>query len=174
MARGQIKLMLLLALFATPMLAAWLAYAYLPPTRASNYGELLKPIPLDLPALADSSGQATPWAAFRGKWVLLVVAPAGCGEPCAKTAYLSRQVRLAQGKEQARIERVILGSLGQAWPELDGAYTGHLPESRQGLVPVGMYLVDPLGNLMMRFPVEPDGKRVIRDLRQLLKASGVG
>lgn len=174
MTRGQFKLVLLLALFAAPVFAAWLAYAYWLPLRTGNYGELLAPEPLDLPALTDPSGQSVPWVALRGKWVLLVSAPSGCHEACARVVYLSRQVRLAQGREQVRIERVLLVGPGQARPWFDGIYTGRLAESRPEPIEGGLYLVDPLGNLMMRFPPDPDGARVIHDLRRLLKVSGVG
>ncbi len=182
MTRTQLKLLLLLAVFAAPALAAWLVYAWWQPSRLGNYGELLPPQPLVLPALLDPTGQTTPWTALRGKWVLLVVAPGNCDGACAHAAYLARQARLAQGREQERIERVLLGSSGDmAWPHRDGAYRALLgqpgnPLAQPGgaLAQGGLFLVDPLGNLMMRFPDKADGKGVIRDLRQLLKASRIG
>lgn len=173
MRRGQAKLLMLLALFSAPLLIAWLTYAYGPPVRTGNYGELLTPTPLVLPPLADPSGQVLAGEALRGKWLLLVVAPAGCDKACADTLHLARQARLAQGREQGRVVRVLLaGRPDQAWPDRQGAYTGTLAVWPQALARGGLYLVDPLGNLMLRFPDHPDGVRVIRDLRHLLKASG--
>lgn len=175
MTRTQLKLLLLLAVFAAPALAAWLTYAWWQPSRLGNYGELLPPQPLTLPALLDPAGKTTPWADLRGKWVLLVVAPGNCDGACAHAAYLARQVRLAQGREQERIERVLLGSRGDmVWPHRDGAYRALLAQPGGALAQGGLYLVDPLGNLMMRFPDKAEGKGVIRDLRQLLKASQIG
>lgn len=175
MSRGQFKLILLLAVFSAPVLAAWLAYAYGPPVRAGNYGELLTPTELVLPPLAGPAGQVMPWAALRGKWLMLVVAPEGCYGACTQTLYLARQARLAQGREQDRIERVLIGGrAGMVWPDQQGAYVVVLAKLPPALAHGGLYLVDPQGNLMLRFPDNPDGGRVIRDLRHLLMASGAG
>jgi len=174
MSRGQFKLILLLAVFSAPVLAAWLAYAYGPPVRAGNYGELLAPTRLVLPPLADPSGQILASDTLRGRWLLLVAAPDGCDQACADSLRLARQARLAQGREQGRVARVLLGGPDQAWPDREGAYTGALAAWPPVLARGGLYLVDPQGNLMLRFPDHPDGGRVIRDLRHLLMASGAG
>lgn len=171
MTRGRLKLLLLLALFAAPVLAAWLAHAYGPSVPAGNYGELLPPAPLTLPTLTDPAGRAAPGETLRGRWLLLVAAPGGCDAACARMVHLARQVRLAQGREQGRVERVLLGTPEQGWPYRDGAYVGALAPLALAR---GLYLVDPLGNLMMRFPDGADGEGVIGDLRRLLKASGAG
>ncbi|MDD4880841.1 MAG: hypothetical protein PHR30_15980 [Gallionellaceae bacterium] len=175
MRRGQARLLMLLALFAAPLLAAWLAYAYVPPVRTGNYGELLTPTGLVLPPLAGPAGQVMPWAALRGKWLMLVVAPEGCQGACTQTLYLARQARLAQGREQARIERVLIGGrAGMVWPDQQGAYVVVLAALPPALARGGLFLVDPQGNLMLRFPDDPDAGGVIRDLRHLLSASGAG
>lgn len=178
MTRSQLKLLALLTFFAAPVLAAWLSYAYWPPQQ-SHYGALLAPAPLDLPALTDPAGQARNWSELRGKWVLLVVNTAGCDASCVRATYLARQVRLAQGREQDRIERVFLGPRAASdWPHRDGVYRAALPQdaalSQTALPQSGLYLVDPLGNLMLRFPDLPDGGQMIRDLRRLLQASQIG
>jgi cytochrome oxidase Cu insertion factor (SCO1/SenC/PrrC family) len=173
MTRSQLKLLALLAFFAAPAIAAWLSYAYWPPQQR-HYGELLAPAPLDLPALTDPAGQTRNWSELRGKWVLLVVNTADCDTSCARATYLARQVRLAQGREQERIERVFIGPRAAAdWPHLDGVYRAALPQAAS-LPQSGLYLVDPLGNLMLRFPDPPDGGLMIRDLRRLLQASQIG
>lgn len=177
---SQLKLLALLALFAAPALAAWLVHAWWQPSRFSNYGELLPPHPLALANLRDASGAVLPWSGLRGKWVLLVAAPDGCDAACARAtcaqaAWLARQARLAQGREQARIERVLLGARPEeSWPHDEGAWRATMSTPPAALAQGGLFLVDPLGNLMMRFPEPVDGEGVIRDLRRLLQASRVG
>jgi hypothetical protein len=172
---SRAKLLLLIALFASPALAAWLTYTLWQPQRFTNYGTLLAPRALELPALKDEAGKAVDWAALRGKWVLLVAAPKGCIARCSHDSYLARQVRLAQGRDQSRIERILLGTAETVeWPHGDGAYRGTLDQLPPALAKGGLFLVDPRGNLMMGFPQDADGERVIRDMKQLLRASGEG
>ncbi len=170
------KLLLLMALFAAPALAAWLTYAWWTPGHFTNYGTLLAPRALALPSLRDEAGRTVAWSELRGRWVLLVAAPAGCDARCAHDSYLARQARLAQGRESGRVARVLAGEgvEAKAWRHADGAYRvapGPLPPA---LANGGLFLVDPRGNLMMAFPPLADGEGVIRDLRQLLRASREG
>lgn len=172
--RPRAKLLLLMALFASPALAAWLAYVWWPPARFSNHGTLLPPRALELPTLRDEAGARVAWAELRGRWVLLVAAPAGCDPRCAENSYLARQARLAQGRESGRVARVLAGDVAREdWPHGDGAYraAGPLPPS---LAQGGLFLVDPRGRLMMAFPPEAGSEGVILDLRQLLRASREG
>lgn len=172
---GRAKLLLLMALFASPTLAAWLAYGWWQPERFTNYGTLLEPRSLELPPLRDEAGKALDWSALRGRWVLLVAVAGGCDAHCIQASYLARQVRLAQGRDQARIARVLAGTAASPdWPYPDGAYRVALERLPPVVEGGGLFLVDPRGNLMMRFPRNADGERVIRDLKQLLRASGEG
>jgi hypothetical protein len=175
LAEPRVKLLLLMALFASPALAAWLAYAYWQPDRFTNYGTLLPPQALGLPPLLDEAGTAVEWSGLRGSWVLLVTAPHNCEARCGHDSFLAHQVRLAQGREQGRIVRVFLGTGGEGtWPHGDGAYRVTMRPLPVALAGGGLFLVDPLGRLMMAFPPRADGERVIRDLKQLLRASGAG
>jgi hypothetical protein len=129
MTRSQLKLLALLAFFAAPALAAWLSYAYLaaataPLRRSAGAGAAR-------PAGADRPGRQTRnWSELRGKWVLLVVNTADCDASCARATYLARQVRLAQGREQERIERVFLGPRAASdWPHRDGVYRAAPPQA---------------------------------------------
>jgi len=172
---SRAKLLLMMALFASPALAAWMTYAWWQPERFTNYGTLLEPRALDLPALQDEAGKTQAWSGLRGKWVLLVAAPKDCDARCAHDSYLSRQVRIAQGRDQDRIERVLAATVQEAgWPHPDGAYRTTLAPLPAPLADGGLFLVDPQGRLMMRFPPQADGERVIRDMKQLLRASREG
>lgn len=140
------------------------------PGTTSNYGELVEPRPLPSPALAP----------LRGKWVLVAFDAAACDAYCEKKLYYLRQVRRAQGEAAHRVERLwVLTDGGSPRPELLAAIEGtriarfsteHFP----GEPAAHIYLVDPLGNLMMRFPRDPDPSRMIKDLQRLLKYSRIG
>jgi cytochrome oxidase Cu insertion factor (SCO1/SenC/PrrC family) len=175
--RGRVKLLLLAALFAVPAVAGWLAYLFdWAPGTTSNYGELIEP----------RTVRGAPLEALRGKWVMVSFDAPACDAYCEKKLYFMRQVRKAQGRELARIERLwLLTAPGAPRKELLEAIEGtHVapaaaaaPEaqfpSRKALAD-HIYLVDPLGNLMMRYPRDPDPSRMIRDLQRLLKYSRIG
>ena len=174
--RGRVKLALLVAFFLLPIGASWVIWRFdLAPGAAGNYGTLLSPRPAALPALAG----------LKGKWVLVQFDSGACAVACERKHYFMRQVRRAQGKEMARIERLwVITDAAQPAPALLSAIEGTaiagqgaalasaFPAERA--VTEHIYLVDPLGNLMMRFPRDPDPARVIKDLKHLLKFSGFG
>lgn len=174
--RGRYKLLALGAFFALPVLAGWVAYltGWVPGT-TSNYGTLLPPKPLGTPALE----------ALRGKWVLVQIDGAACDARCERKLYYMRQVRRAQGGEMRRVERLwlVTGS-APVRPELLAAIedTRIARGDAKLLAAFGageaasehIYLVDPLGNLMLRFPRDPDPSKMVKDLERLLKYSGIG
>ena len=135
-----------------------------------NYGELLPPRVVAGP----------PLEAVRGKWVLVSFDPAACDAYCERKLYFMRQVRRAQGKEMERIERLwVVIDGGTPRPELLAAAenmksTNVRIEGFPGRTQDHIYVVDPLGNLMMRFPRDPDPSRMIKDLQRLLKLSRFG
>jgi len=184
---SRTKFLLVLAVFALPMVAAWVAYFGWRPTGHSNYGTLLdRPVPLADTAGEMSDGQPYDLDTLKGKWVMVHVGPAACDAVCEKSLYLMRQIRITQGKEQSRIERL--------WVVDDGGVPAvSALEGQEGLVvwkpespaflsqfrvsdvrESHIWLVDPLGNLMLRFPADPDPKGMMKDLKLLLKASQVG
>jgi hypothetical protein len=174
--RGRVKLVLLGLFFAAPFALAWLAYWLdWAPGATSNYGELVTP-PRPL--------AGAPWEDLRGKWVLVTIDAGSCDAYCERKLYFMRQLRRAQGKDQARVARL--------WLLTDGARPGaalleaiegtHVAPAQAlaasfpaaGAVRDHIYLVDPLGNLMMRYPRDPDPSRMLKDLQRLLKVSGIG
>ena len=170
--RGRVKLALLGLFFAAPLVLAWLAYRLdWAPGATSNYGELVTP-PRPL------SGAAL--ERLRGKWVLVSFDAPACDAYCERKLYFMRQVRRAQGKEMDRVERlwVLTGDgkpRAELLPGIDGTrFARFSPEGFPGNAPDHLYLVDPLGNLMMRFPRDPEPRGVIKDLQRLLKYSRAG
>ncbi|MGP1676388.1 MAG: SCO family protein [Giesbergeria sp.] len=174
------------ALCLAPFVAAVIAYYYWQPRGGMNYGDLIAVHPLIDPPLRHLDQRAFRLSALRGKWILLQLDEAGCAAACRAKLYNMRQVRLAQGREMERIERVWL-ILDEApletllMREYDG--TRMLRAAGSPIVaefpPAGgardhIYLIDPLGNLMLRFPKDADPRRMRKDLARLLRASRIG
>ena len=169
----RLKLATLFAVCAAPFVLGWLAYEYRWISgKTANYGELIAPHSL-----------AGPLAPLRGKWVLVTFDAPACGATCEKKLYIVRQVRRAQGKDAERIERLwLLTEAGKPRAELLAAIEGShvVPASAEllasfpGTPAEHIYLVDPLGNLMLRFPAQADPSKMIKDLQRLLKYSGFG
>jgi hypothetical protein len=182
-ARSRLTLWLIFAVCAAPLIASYAAYYFLRPAAHVNYGELLEPRPLPAAALALADGRPFRLTELKGEWVLVTVGAAACDERCRERLVYMRQVRLAQGKEAERIERVwLLSDEGVPGAALVAEHPGliiardpgatilsALPAARTAADHI--YVVDPLGNLMMRFPADPDPRRMLKDVARLLRHS---
>lgn len=128
---------------------------------------------------------------WDGRWLMLHIGPAACDEACRQELWLTRQIRLTTGRERERVERLwILTDEGTPDPaiiaEHEGLWVvrlgsradqGALVENWLSVATRGssnIWLVDPLGNLMMRFPDNPDPNGIKKDMNRLLKASRIG
>lgn len=174
------------ALCLAPFVAALITYYYWQPQRRMNYGELIAARALIDPPLRHLDQRAFRLSELRGKWILLQLDEAECAAACKGKLYSMRQVRLALGSEMERVERVWL-ILDEAPLEtlLMREYEGTrmLRTGGSSLLaefdPAGgardhVYLIDPLGNLMLRFPKDADPREMHRDLTRLLRASRIG
>ena len=184
----RLKLILVMGIFALPVLASYLAYfVWQPQGAARNYGALIPPVTLaETLTLAGPNQTEVPLKSLRGKWLLLHVDNADCAQACEQKMYVMRQVRLMQGREQERVQRLWLIADGQApRAALQQEYAGTqwLTDPRRavigklaadGDVKQYIYMIDPLGNVMMRWPANPDMKRMFKDIERLLKASQIG
>lgn len=196
---SRAKFLFIVALFALPIVASYLAYfVWRPAGAVRNYGVLLAPqtLPETLRLTQVLGGDALPLSTLRGKWLLVQVDPASCGTACERKLYAMRQVRLMQGRDQTRLERLWIVSDGKTpAPALQENYAGTLllADKTQVLLPTlaqasapgstsqadagaqqGIYLIDPLGNLILRWPAAPDIKRMHKDMERLLRASQIG
>ena len=182
--RSRLILLLVLALCAAPVIASFVAYFWLKPSGRVNYGELLLP-PQPLPAavLVGADGRPFKFTDLKGSWVLVSADKAACDERCNTKLVYMRQVRLAQGKESERVERVWLLT-DDATPDarvlaeqeglrvVRAAGSSVLAALPAKTTPEAhIYVVDPLGNLMMRFPENPDPRRILKDVARLLRHS---
>lgn len=182
-------LYLVIAVCAAPVLASYYAYYFVRPDGRSNYGDLIDPQralpPLHLTTL---DGRPYDAAALRGKWVMLMAASGECASECVDRLYHMRQVRMTTGKDRDRISRVWLVTDSmpvstQLIREYDGMelLRADPQEVARWLAAEGedrfdrrIYMADPLGNLMMRFPVDADPSKTKRDVSKLLRASRIG
>jgi hypothetical protein len=188
--KGRWKLFAILAVCATPMIASYLAYYVVKPQGRTNYGALIDPRAYPIPALGSATLDGRPVSLndYKGKWIMLQVKGAECDEACTKNLYDMRQLRLAQGKDMDRVERVWLITDNKPLEtilmrEYDGTRMIRVnPDLVRAWLPVEpgttvtdhMYMIDPLGNLMMRFPKDADPNKIKKDLAKLLKASRIG
>lgn len=186
---GRWKMLLIWAVCAAPVIGSYLAYYVFKPQARSNYGQLIDPQrplpgPQALP-LTDLQGRAVDATRLRGQWLLMVVAGGRCDNRCEALLYQQRQLREMLGKDKDRLDRVWLvhddepvrdalrPALQDVWilrvaPDRLAAWLA--PGSGQEL-PAHLYLVDPLGHWMMRFPPDAEPARVKRDLDKLMRAA---
>jgi len=187
---GRWRMFAVLAICAAPVIASYFTYFVLRPQGRSNYGELVTPtraLPDDLP-LATLDGAPVKAASLRGQWLLLVVADAACDTRCEQKLYLQRQLREMLGADKERVDKVwLVTDAGTPRPEVLRAIAPGQPATvlrvpREALarwlqpapghaLADHLFVVDPMGEWMMREPASPEPARVKRDLERLLRAS---
>ena len=189
---GRWKMILVMLLCASPVVASYLTYYVIRPEGRRNFGELIEPQrPLPDSLARQTDGKTTHLRALKGQWLLVSIVNAGggpCDAACAHTLYLQRQLHTSLGKERDKVDRVLLLLDDQALEPALRAQLGdvtilNLPQAvvQSWLQPAKgqvlqdhLYLVDPLGNWMMRFPPQIDlgaAAKVKRDLDRLLRAA---
>ena len=187
--KGRWRLIMLVLVTAAPVLASYFTYYVVKPQGSNFYGQLINP-GIELPAIdaVDAQGKQTDLRSLRGQWLMVTVADAACDAACEKTLYLARQLHTGLGAEHDRLDRVWLAT-GDApvsdklLQALNGATVLRLDEARiaQWLTPEPqhklsehIYLVDPQGYWMMRFPATADldnAAKIKKTLNRLLRAA---
>jgi cytochrome oxidase Cu insertion factor (SCO1/SenC/PrrC family) len=195
--RSRAKFLLLALLFFGPLAIAMWGY-YLSggwrPAGQTEHGDLVYPArPLPSFSFRSSDGGQLARKDLDGMWTLLYIDGWDCDTGCVDALVNTRQIRLALGKDMDRIQRVFLVNgpccelrdLGQEHPDLkiawlDGrdraAFTKVLPSDQQTdpLLSGNIYLIDPLGNLMMRYGPRSEPKGILTDMKKLLRLSHIG
>jgi hypothetical protein len=187
---GRLKMLLVLGVCAAPVIASYLTYFVIRPQGRTNYSELIqpqKPLPADLP-LADLQGRAVAPASLKGQWLMIVVSSAACNAVCEKQLWVQRQLRETLGREKERVDKVwLIDDAGTPRAETLQGVTVHteatvlrapaaaiaawLQPAEGHALEDHLYIVDPLGNWMMRVPPDPDPSKLKRDVEKLLRAS---
>ena len=187
---GRIRMLLVMAVCAAPIIFSYLTYYVIRPQSASSFGELIEP-QRDIPAITatDLKGQAIDLQSLRGQWLFVMVAGGACDSECERMLYVQRQLHKSLGREKDRVERVwlvsdtapvsdalvqalqgatVLRADGQALAKWLSPAAGHELKDH-------FYLVDPMGRWMMRFPSKQEGAeapvKIKRDLERLLRAA---
>jgi len=186
---GRWKMILVMLCCAAPVIASYFTYYVIRPEGRHVYGELIDP-QRTMPEVVGTTPAGAPvrLSTLKGQWLLVAVADAACDALCEQQLYLQRQLRESLGREKDRVDRVWLVSDTAPVPaRLDNGLQGATvlrvsatelarwlaPESGHALAE-HFYVVDPMGNWMMRFPARMDtagAARAKRDLERLLRAS---
>jgi hypothetical protein len=187
---GRWRMLLILLACAAPVIASYLTYYVIRPQGRTNYGTLIQPtrtLPADL-ALLTLDGQPVAPAALRGQWLMVVVGAGTCDAGCEKRLYFQRQLHAMLGRERDRLDRVwlVTGTAAPSPAVLQAAAVGSAltalradreavarwlaPEAGHALED-HLYLVDPMGEWMLRVPADPEPARVKRDLDRVLRAT---
>lgn len=183
---GRWKMLAILLVCAAPVIASYFTYYVIRPEGRRNYGELVNSQPT-LPEMqgVNAQGQTVPLASLAGQWLLVSVADSACDAACEKHLYLQRQLRETLGREKDRLDWVWLrtgaAELREPLREATAAARVlHVDAAAlaQWLQPAPgqrledhLYVVDPMGHWMMRFPADIDPARAKRDIERLLRAS---
>lgn len=197
--KGQRSLLIMAAIFIGPMLLAYILVNnmhFFGDFNTRNHGELIDPAKhLQDVTLSRTDGEEFKLSELRNKWVMVYIGTASCDSKCSENLYKMRQSRLAQGGELKRITRLYISVDGKPSSTLQNVLAEHqglevvyggasqiqqvleqFNLTRQAVVDeeVGMFIVDPLGNLVMRYQTGFEAKGLIKDLSLLLKASYIG
>lgn len=187
---GKKSFLWLVAVFVTPVLLGTLLFFNMERLgfeRGSvNYGTLIQPaVPLKLDGLKQQKDAAKPEETIRKKWTLLYINLSDCNKACQDRLLLIKRVRLLTNEKMRRVRTVMVtdneslkATLANDYPDLvmtniesNSPFIQQFPEKQKNPV----YLIDPLGNLMMYYDdVEPNAKKMIKDLHRLLKYSHLG
>jgi hypothetical protein len=185
---GRWKMLGILLVCAAPVFLSYFMYYVVRPDGRTNYGSLLSPI-VDASKLnIKVDEKPATLAALKGKWLMVTVGPSSCDDACAERLYLARQVRETTGREKERIELVwVVTDSGKPSQKILDAYPtvkrvtaevdavgAVLPVEGSASVAAHTYVVDPLGNVIMRFPAKPDPSKMKKDMSKLLRASRIG
>ncbi|MDR6420695.1 SCO family protein [Paraburkholderia phenoliruptrix] len=189
--RGRWMLLLVAIVCGAPIAISYFMYYVVKPTGGTtSYGTLVepqRPIPDSL-VVTGEDGKPLKLASLRGHWLMISVDSSACDKACATKLYFMRQIRAAQGAERERVVEVWLRTdagkvadvIQKAYPDTDmlvadpAQVSAWLPVDQGTQISDHLYLVDPNGNLMMRFPKDPNPSKIKGDLTKLLKWSRIG
>lgn len=194
--RQRLGIIAVIALFVLPVASSYLLYySGWRPGGTVNYGELIQPPrPIQMPLMDDRFGQAVGEDWIYGKWTMLYLADDECGATCRERVFTIAKIRLGQNRNVNRLRNVLLltsqagfGGVSEWLREgADLLVLAPIQRDRSQVMqffdetglpgsPLGrLYLIDPQGNLMMRYPTDFDPTRLRKDLERLLKLSQVG
>lgn len=190
------QIWLLVGMFFAPLAVAFVLYYGVEgwrPHGSTNNGDLIEPRPLPTVALPTAQGSTANADFLRGKWTLVYVGDGGCDARCRAALVLMRQTRLSLNDDMSRVQRVFLATANCCDLEyLDREHNGVITVRTDGQEAAALlkefpqygdtavaqagriYIVDPLGNLMMSYSAQARPKGLLEDLKKLLRLSHIG
>lgn len=180
---NRLKFLLLLTLMCAPVIISYMLYFFEYRPESKHYGDLIPIVKITGKGTNQADNTILRMKDLHGKWVLVTVDSGYCDEVCQNKLYIMRQVRLVQGKEKHRIERLWLINDNvvpdaELIKQYEGTYFVNAKDSETlGTIETmdvqtkHIYLIDPIGNLMMRFPENADGTKMGHDIKRLLHVS---
>ena len=188
--KNRLKLIFIAGLFALPVMSAWLVFEnpqWLEGGETKNYGELISPAIATKLSNYVSNGSEVNMDDLKGRWVLVHLDVDGqCAKSCEKSVHIVHQLNVLLNKDAKRLKRVYLDqSNGPIAPFLSEAPELHvfkwnhenftaLSQQVKQTEDGDMLLMDPLGNIMMRYRQDADPYGIQKDLKLLFKASQIG
>jgi len=193
--RSRAQVWILVGVFFGPLLAAFALYYGAKgwrPHGSTNRGDLITPArPVPAVTLAPAVGEPLETQKLQGKWTVVYVGDGQCDTRCREALVLTRQTRLALNQDVDRVQRLFLVSANccdrtylqtehpdvitamvdnEAGRQLLSAFPEGADAAQQGRI----YIIDPLGNLMMSYPPEAPRKGLLEDMKKLLRLSHIG
>lgn len=187
--QSNATLWLLLASFVLPAVAAYAYFFFVDRPEPATYGELITPVvDIEKLELTDVLDNPIPRKELTSSWRMFYITAESCSEQCEQSLYNMRQINIALGKNQSRVEHAVLHSetaqidfialLEEKHPHV---YRAKIPSQKLQLLELNnpaqqsaIYLMDPHGNIMMRFMDGLDPKLILKEINKLLKISRIG
>ena len=190
---GKILLISLFAAFFIPLIIAmWILYGSNTLSSSStSHGTLFQP-PQELAyfSLQTNSGAKLEKQDLQRKWTLLYIGGTACNVQCEANLTKMQQVTFALGQTSETIQRIYIGledsknklaieklfieypQMQVYWFTSDQMYAA-VPQFKN-LSQHQIYIVNPLGQLMMLYPKHATLEGIKDDLKKLLKISKIG
>ncbi|NQW35128.1 MAG: hypothetical protein HQ470_04900 [Methylophilales bacterium] len=184
--KGRFVLIGISLMFFIPIFISWYLVffsSYKDDIKTVNHGELINPI-ISMGEIKMKSVSNNSLYSHDRTWLLLFVIDGQCEEQCQKNLYQLRQIRLSIGKDQDKLDRLLISSNQLSWDLYKSDYPGQkyidpslpnfnnivsLLKSNKDFNANSIYLIDPYGNLMMQYPKDVDPKGIIKDIERLIR-----
>ncbi len=188
----------IILIFALPLVFAWVGYQHqdLLPKGTTNHGQLINPpIYGDEMVLTEHHGKTFTLNRFHGKWLLFYLNTAPCRGVCKKQLQYLQQIQIALGKDRDRLQELYISPVKKELEILRGHFRSRAPNLRFAFTKPSaqlaffhavnsraqkntqrprIYLVDPLGNIMMAYEADVAPQDILKDVKKLLKVSQIG
>ena len=186
---NQAKLLLIISIFIIPFFISFLMlddYAEDKKWDTTNYGILIKPVLPINNVMIKTSSNISNTTEFNGKWSLMYYLKNDCSSLCEENIHMLRQINSALGKDMNRLQRILIHdqnikhpiNLKKLYPSM--IYIYNKPNNLHGILSAisenqpSIFLIDPLGNVILKYSEDFQGKKLLKDIKKLLKLSRIG